>query len=233
MTTDAIFGRRVVLSQPARGEGYRTNADALLLASFAGRSRGVVMDLGAGVGAIALVMLATGAAGRALLVDDDAGACEHAKSNVLSNGFGDRAQVLCEDVLSAARKRRASAAVVVCNPPYSEPGTSRLPKGDARARIGSLDRFARAAREALAAHGRACFVYPATDLERLLATLRDRGLEPKRLRLVHATASHAARVALVESRAAKRGGLVVHPPLIERAGGSYTPEVAQMLGLRK
>ncbi len=220
----------MVLEQPARGEGFRTNADALLLASFAGRSRGLVMDLGAGVGPVALVMLATAAAERALLVDDDSRACELAEKNAASNGFEDRATVVCEDALAAARKHRGSASVVVCNPPYSEPGTSRLPKGAARARIGSLERFVRAAREALAPRGRACFVYPAPDLERLLATFRASGLEPKGLRMVHATAAHPARVALVEARAAKRGGLIVAPPLIERAGGAYTPETTEILG---
>lgn len=221
----------MTLVQPARGVGYRVNADALLLAHFAGRARGVTMDLGAGVGAVALVLLATGAVQSAVLVDDDELACELARQNAAANGFGERARIVCEDVLSAARKHRASASLIVCNPPYSEPGTSRLPKGDARARIGSLERFARAAREALAPRGRACFVYPATDLARLLSTLSARGLHAKRLRLVHATAGHPARVALVEARAAKPGGLAIAPPLIERSGSSYTPEVARILGL--
>ncbi|HSQ66525.1 MAG TPA: methyltransferase [Polyangiaceae bacterium] len=230
MTRDAIFGGRVVLSQPARGLGYRVNADALLLADFAGRARGVTMDLGAGVGAVALVMLATGSAERAVLVDDDERACALARGNAGANGFGERARVVCEDALDAARTHRSSASLVVCNPPYSEPGTSRLPKGDARARIGSLERFVRAAREALAPRGRACFVYPAPDLARLLSTLAARGLHPKRLRFVHATASHPARVALVEARAARPGGLAVLPPLVERAGSAYTAEAARILG---
>src|SRR5258708_19936274 len=34
-TQDALFGGSVVLFQPPRGAGYRTNVDALLLAAFA------------------------------------------------------------------------------------------------------------------------------------------------------------------------------------------------------
>src|SRR6202034_3295001 len=34
-TQDALFGGSVVLFQPPRGAGYRTNVDALLLAGFA------------------------------------------------------------------------------------------------------------------------------------------------------------------------------------------------------
>jgi len=55
-------------------------------------------------------------------------------------------------------------------------------------------------------------------------------LIPKRLRFVHADASTPARVALIELRRAKPGGLVVLPPLFEWAEkGIRTPEVALIL----
>jgi len=230
LSCDTIFGGRVALAQPARGRGYRVNADALLLADFAGPARGALYDLGAGVGAIALVMIARALADRAVLVDVDPRVCELARENVARNGA--RVTVSCADVLEAAREHRGRASLVVCNPPYFEPGTARAAASGAHARIGELDRFVRAARELLARRGRACFVYPTHDLPRVLALFRASGLEPKRLRLVHATASAPARVALVEARAAKPGGLVVLPPLVERRGGAYTDEAARALGLR-
>jgi tRNA1Val (adenine37-N6)-methyltransferase len=227
----------VSLAQPARGRGYRVNADALILADFAARdgkvARGALYDLGAGVGAIALVMIARGLAERAVLVDADSRACELARANAARNGAD--ATVVCADVLDASREHRGRASVVVCNPPYFEPGTARAPSSNAdaaSAKIGALERFVRAARELLARRGRACFVYPASDLARLLATFRDAGLEPKRLQLVHATADAPARVALVEACAAKAGGLVVLPALVERRAGAYTDEAARALGIR-
>jgi tRNA1(Val) A37 N6-methylase TrmN6 len=55
-------------------------------------------------------------------------------------------------------------------------------------------------------------------------------LSPKRLRLVHADQSTAARVALVELQRAKPGGLVALPPLFEwLEKGVRSPEVAAML----
>jgi tRNA1(Val) A37 N6-methylase TrmN6 len=59
-------------------------------------------------------------------------------------------------------------------------------------------------------------VYPAQQLAALFETFRASGLEPKRLRMVHASAHAPARVALVEAQAAKAGGLVVMPALVER-----------------
>ena len=231
-TNDAIFGGRVTLAQPARGRGYRVNADALILADFAGNVRGTLFDLGAGTGAIALVMIARSLASRAVLVDVDAGACELARENVNRNGA--RADVVCSDVLDGARTRRGQAALVVCNPPYFEPGTARVARGSGASRVGEVDRFVRAAREVLGRRGRACFVYPASDLSRLFACFRASGLEPKRLRLVHAKAKAPARVALVEVRASKSGGLSIMAPLIERDGprhADYTAEMSALLGL--
>ncbi|MGH7328487.1 MAG: tRNA1(Val) (adenine(37)-N6)-methyltransferase, partial [Polyangiaceae bacterium] len=58
-------------------------------------------------------------------------------------------------------------------------------------------------------------VYPAPSLTTLLSTLRASGLEPKRVRLVHAKSISPARIALVEAQAGKVGGLVIEPPLVE------------------
>ncbi len=227
---DAIFGGRVALAQPARGRGYRVNADALILADFAGATRGLAFDLGAGVGAVALVGIARGFVERAVLVDLDEGVCDLARRNIEANGA--RATVVCADVLAASRARRGEAALVVCNPPYFEPGAGRPSRKAAGARVGELERFVRAAREILGRRGRACFVYPARDLGRLFACARGAGLEPKRLRLVHATSRAPARVALVELRASKTGGLSIEPPLVERESASeYTSECARLLGL--
>ncbi len=222
-----------MLHQPARGEGYRVNADALLLAHFAGASRGTLFDLGAGVGAVALVMIARGFASRAVLVDADRTACALAKRNVEANAVG--AEVAVGDVLEVARERRGQAALVVSNPPYFAPGKGRVSKASAPARTGDLDRFVVAAREVLGRRGRVCFVYPASDLARLVAAFRAVGLEPKRLRLVHSRASAPARIALLEARATKPGGLVVEAPLVERDGpraSDYSVEAARALGLR-
>ena len=63
------------------------------------------------------------------------------------------------------------------------------------------------------------FVYPAHELTALLAELRKVGLEPKRVCFVHATRDDPARVALVLAMPAKKGGLVVAPPFVERDAG--------------
>ncbi len=217
-TSDTLFEGAVKLAQPARGSGYRVNVDALLLGRFAaegasaGRRATSAWDLGAGVGAVALSLLHASAADSVVLVERDPEAASLAVANLAANGWAARGRVLHADV--ATLEESGVADLVVCNPPYTPPGRGRAGSVPARhaARAGELGLFVAAARRVLARRGRVCFVYPAPELVTLLSTFRDHGLEAKRLRFVHARPHLASRVALVEAKAAKAGGLVVLPP---------------------
>ena len=69
-------------------------------------------------------------------------------------------------------------------------------------------------------------MYPADALAELFLAARAAGLVAKRLRLGTLFADSEARVALVEFRKAKAGGLVVEPALVEWAArGVRSPEL--------
>ena len=230
-TQDALFGGSVVLFQPPRGAGYRTNVDALLLAAFATAPKvaSVAFDLGAGVGAVALALLRLGAAKRVVFVEIDDRPAAMSRRNLDANGWTERGEVVRGDVRDVARSRRGEAALVVCNPPYLMPGRGRVPAAQARARSGEVGTFVEAARQLAGKKARVCFVYPAQELGMLLATLSAEGLHAKRLRFVHGTPEALARVALVEAQAGRPGGLHVTPPLVERGPWGYTPEMQALL----
>jgi tRNA1Val (adenine37-N6)-methyltransferase len=245
-TQDALFGGSVVLFQPRRGEGYRTNVDALLLAAFAAtpapppptsgsaarpssRPPPIAFDLGAGVGAVGLALLRFGAARRVVFIEIDELSAAMARRNLDANGWTDRGEIVRGDVNDVARARRGEAALVVCNPPYVAPGRGRVPPAQARARSGNLSTFIEAARQLTGRRARACFVYPAHELGALLSGLAAEGLHAKRMRFVHGTPGVPARIVLVEARAGRPGGLCVMPPLIERAARGYTAEMETLL----
>jgi tRNA1Val (adenine37-N6)-methyltransferase len=231
-TQDALFGGSVVLFQPPRGAGYRTNVDALLLAAFASalpRTAPVAFDLGAGVGAVGLALLRFGAARRVVFVEIDELTAAMARRNLDANGWTGRGEVVRGDVGDVARSRRGEANLVVCNPPYIAPGRGRVPAAEARARSGDLGIFVEAARQLAGRAARVCFVYPASELRSLMETLAAEGLHCKRMRFVHASPATAARVVLVEAKAGKPGGLHVLPPLVERSARGYTPEMETLL----
>ncbi len=210
------------------------NVDAVLLAWFAGLGRAArrALDLGSGVGAVGLSLLHRDRALHVTFADIDPSLVSLAAKNLADNGWGDRGEALTVDARTLA-PAGGGFDLVVCNPPYVEPGRGRPPLRAKQARTGELAVFTEAARRVLAARGRACFVYPAAELATLLATARAAGLEPKRLCLVHATGAQPARVALLEAMPAKRGGLVVLPPFIERDANGATPELRRLVGGRR
>jgi tRNA1Val (adenine37-N6)-methyltransferase len=246
-TQDALFGGSLVLFQPLRGAGYRTNVDALLLAWFAAgptpiSSQGdrptlravhppaaAAFDLGAGVGAVGLALLRFGAARRVVFVEIDEQPAAMARRNLDVNGWADRGEVVRGDVRDVARSRRGEASLVVCNPPYTAPGRGQVRPAEATARCGELGGFVHAARQVAGKRARVCFVYRAQELAVLLATLADEGLHVKRVRFVHGTADAPARVVLVEALAGRAGGLAVLPALIERDAQGYTREMESLL----
>lgn len=246
-TQDALFGGSLVLFQPLRGAGYRTNVDALLLAWFAATPTSVsspanrptlrlvnsplttAFDLGAGVGAVGLALLRFGAARQVVLVEIDEQPAAMARRNLDVNGWADRGEVVRGDVRDVARSRRGEASLVVCNPPYSSPGRGQVRPAEATARCGELGGFVHAARQVAGKRARVCFVYRAQELGALLATFADEGLHAKRMRFVHGTADAPARVVLVEALAGRPGGLAVLPPLVERDAHGYTAEMESLL----
>jgi tRNA1(Val) A37 N6-methylase TrmN6 len=231
-TSDSLYGGAVSLRQPAHG--YRVNVDALLLAAFAaqGRRAELAVDLGAGVGSVALGLHHLGAATRFALVERDlqllALADENAHAaHMASQGF-------CRDLsLGLPEELRQAADLVVSNPPFFDPANTRQGPHVAKtgARFGDLGPFIAAAAAAVSGtRGRVAFVYPARELSRFLASAERAQLIPKRLRLVHADASTPARVALIELRRAKPGGLLILPPLLEWSEkGVRSPELSLIL----
>jgi len=234
-TRDTLFDGRIVLAQPARGRGYRVNGDAVLLAGFAAgaltgaparreRTARRAFDLGAGVGAVGLSLLYLGAAEHVTMVEIDPNLAKLAESNALANTWSERVSVLRADVAELADLPAGAADLVVCNPPYVEPGRGRSPSPSrARARSGPLSVFLDAARRLAGRRARVCFVYPAIETTTLVTELRARGLEPKRLRPVHGRIEDKARVMLVESCAGRPGGLSIEPPLVETRAGVPVP----------
>lgn len=228
-TTDTLLGGALRLLQPK--SGYRVNIDSVLLVGFAGERRvDHVVDLGAGVGALGLLALTRGIAKRALLLEADPRLVALARENLARGSFDGEAR---EVDVTRTKLRETAVPLVLCNPPYYPGYSHRAAQtaDKAAARSGDVAPFLRAAASILARKtGRALFCYPAGQLPELLAAAERVGLVAKRLRLVHARADDPARLALLELRAARPGGLVIEPPLVEWIGRRRTAELQALSG---
>ena len=65
-----------------------------------------------------------------------------------------------------------------------------------------------------------------------MSLLRERGMEPKRLRCVHPFRDKPASLVLIEAIKTKGVGLDIWPPLVvHQKGGGYTEEMREIYGL--
>jgi tRNA1Val (adenine37-N6)-methyltransferase len=234
-TLDTLCKGRLSILQ--RKDGYRFSLDAPLLAHFvAPRSGERIADLGTGNGVIGLVLATLHKRVRVVGIEVQAAMAERADRNAALNRLQDRATVIHGDVrLIRDLCPLASFDVVVCNPPYRVLKSGRLNPDDER-RIarhevkGSLRDFLRAASYLLRQKGRSAWVFPATRAIDLLLAMRQEGIEPKRLRLVHSFEGGPATLVLAEG---VRGGKceleVMAPLVIYGADRRYTPEARAML----
>jgi tRNA1Val (adenine37-N6)-methyltransferase len=234
-TLDALFGGRLKLFQSR--SGYRFSLDALLLAHFVSvKPNEPVVDLGTGNGVIPLVLATLHSHVSITGIEFQPAMADRAERNVKLNSLEGRIRIRRGDVRAIdAIAPPESFAVVVCNPPFRKPSSGRISLNDekrvARHEIqGELRDFLAAATFLLRLKGRMSLVYSAGRAVDLLSRMRAVGVEPKRLRMVHAFADAEASVVLVEGIKGGRTGIEILPPLIVyRHGKSYSAEVAAQI----
>jgi tRNA1(Val) A37 N6-methylase TrmN6 len=231
-TLDALFGGDLQLYQ--KKQGYRYSIDAILLADFATiRSAARVIDLGTGNGVLPLILayrhpsiLVTG-------VEIQRQMAERAARNIRLNGYQDRIVIAQMDIASTVERfKPESFDSVICNPPYRQATSGRLSLSSERqiARHelkATLDDFVRAAAFLLKNKGSFACIQLGDRTVDLVGAMRSAGLEPKRLRTVHAFSDAKASLVLVEAVKAGRKNIDILPPLIiYDSAKNYTAELS-------
>jgi len=177
---DAVLGGRLELKQPLHG--HRVGHDAILLAAACGGEAGEhVVDLGAGVGAAGLALAARVGRLTVTLVEIDAGLAALAVDNARRNGLAERVRVIALDVGAPARVFAAaglaagSAARVLMNPPFNDPGRQNVSPDPGRrlAHVGApaLPAWVRGAARLLAPRGVLTLIWRADGLAEVVAAL--------------------------------------------------------------
>jgi tRNA1Val (adenine37-N6)-methyltransferase len=165
---------------------------------------------------------------------------DRALRSVKFNRLEEKVEIIRGDVrLSDGRLAPRSFDIVVSNPPYRRLRSGRTnpdpERHIARHEVkGTLQDFLSGGSRLLRPGGRMDLVYPATRAVDLIVAMREEGLEPKRLRLVHSYEGGAAALVLVEG--IKDGGaeLQIERPLVIYAKGKeYTPELKEYLAGRR
>ncbi len=230
--TDArLLGGRLILRQPARG--HRVGTDTMLLAACLADPGDLIVDAGAGVGAVGLSIAFRVRDAEVRLLERQPELLRLAEDNVAANGLCDRVRVLGCDLLSAASRKgaglaNASASALLTNPPFHEQGAVRASPHDGRAQAhvlgeGGIGAWMRACLALLAPGGRFAMIHLPQALRPILEACEGR-LGGVRVLPVHARASEDAGRIIVTGRKGSRAPLSFAPALIVHEGdGRFTP----------
>lgn len=236
-------GLRLIQSPAA----FRFGTDSVLLTHFALRALknaakdARVADLGAGSGAIALLIAAkTGLSVTA--VEIDAEQCSRLERSLALNGLTRRSEssetgavngigrveVVCADFLEKPPANAKKFDHAICNPPYFRAGSGGAPKHPGATHESSADirSLASAVRARLKFGGSFSLCFPAERLAEALTALSLNALEPKVLRLVRTAAGKRPYLALIRAKHGAKPGLVIEDELVLLDEcGAYTEEV--------
>ncbi len=230
----AMRGAGVVhITQPAKG--HRFTLDSILLADFCRiRPKERVLEPGAGTGVISLLLAKKHPRSVFSPLEIQPGLLALCEENRETNRLENVAPLLGD--IRKLPERLRHFDVIVANPPYVQTGAGRTSPTPGR-KAARQDLLAGIElwldlRKFLKQGGRYNIIFPAARTAELFSLMRERELEPKRMRLVHPYAEKAASLVLVEAVKEGGTGLAVLPSLVaHEAGGGYTLEVRNIYGL--
>lgn len=212
-------------------EGLTFGTDALLLAGYAHGKYARGCELGGGSGIISMLLLTREKLTTAISLEIQPEYAELVSRNAELNGLSDRLISVCADV----RDYRGGCDfdLVYTNPPYmrADSGKANLSdkKNIARHEInGGISDFCLSAKRLLKFGGTFLAVYRPDRLCDLIASMRDAGIEPKRMTFVHADQYSEPSMVLIEGKLGGRCGLLLTRPLLiytDKTHKNYTDDM--------
>ena len=213
----------LILSQPERG--YRYSLDPFLLADFCRPRRGErILDLGAGVGVIGLLLARRHPSVRVVGIELQPDLASRAARNARDNDLAGRCLFIRGDLRAAPRFLPPEHFNrVVANPPFRSPGAGAAPADPGRACARqeltfTLRDLAGSAAALLRCGGSLDMIHLAERLPEIFRALDACGLEPKLLRLVVPFPGSAPRLCLISASKGGRPGLRILPQLVLHEG---------------
>ncbi len=237
LTLDAIRDIRLYQNK----KGYRFSVDALLLYSFVNLRRAErIADLGAGSGIVGLLLAKKYHDAKITLIELQESLCRLAEKNVLLNKLEKRVRVSKVDIrklgIDSSLLTPNSFDLVVSNPPFRRQKTGLISPTDEKAIARheitvNLADIIKTSYYLLRSKGRLCLIYHPSRLIELIEALRQRDMEPKRLRFVHSDPQTEAKMALVEAVKEGRMEIKIEKPLFiykDLEDRSYTDEMKEL-----
>lgn len=233
---DLLLDGRLKLFQ--RASGHRAGTDAILLAAAAPAfAEGLIVDVGAGSGAVGLALALANPGARVALMEKNPAAASDARRNIEANACSDRVRLIEADLFDTQARKTAglveAADLVVTNPPFLDARASKIsPDADrAMAHVlsqGGLDDWVKATLALLRPGGLFALIHRADALDDIFLALRGRvgGVE---ILPIHHRAGRAAVRVIVRGRKSSKAPLSLLPGLaLHGEDGKFTPTAEEI-----
>ena len=217
---------------------FSFGTDAVLLSHFADIREGErAVDLGTGCGIIPVLLCAKTKAAHILGLEIQPELADMARRSVALNGLEDRIDIVCGDLRNVLEYIDHGVDAVVCNPPYEKAGAGKhnanesvnIAKREVKC---TLDDVILSASKVLRTGGRFYIIHRTQRFAELMAKLRAKKIEPKRVTMVAPRQNEAPNFALVQACKGAAEGVVFTPPLVVyEPDGSYTPPLKEIYGI--
>ena len=237
ITLDSIRDIKLYQSR----NGYRFSVDALLLYSFVNMPKAKrIADLGAGSGIVGLLLAKKYPDAHVSLFELQERLATLAKKNIALNSLEGRVRVIEADIREmkpcSTASRMGCFDIAVSNPPFRKPKTGLISPEEERAiarheiRL-KLPELICAVHYLLCPKGKLFLIHHPERLTEIAGSLKEKGMEVKRLRFVHSHMSSVAKMVLVEAVKGGRGGAKIERPFyIYNEHGGHSEEMLQIYG---
>lgn len=219
-------------------EAFCFGVDAVLLSYFADvKKYQKVLDIGTGTGIIPVLLAGKTKAKAIVGLEIQEDMAEMASRSIRLNNLEERVSIVNGDVKEYRRYfGKSSFDVVVSNPPYTNKGCGLVNPRDSKAIsrheiLCSLDDVVEAAASMLVPGGQLAVVHRPERLADIIYSMRNCGIEPKYLRMVHPKPYKKPTMILIKGN---RGGnpelKVLEPLYVYNENGTYSEEINRIYG---
>jgi len=211
-------------------DALRLGTDALLLSAYVRRSKNTsALEIGAGNGAISLLLAKRKCFEKIHALEIQSELCDIMEQNVKNNGFNEIIAPVNADIRSVNPEDYKGVSVIISNPPYMRQDSGKSSPSDqkqiSRHEVhGGVTDFCRAASKILKTGGHLYLVYRPDRLETLMQALKENGFAPKRMTFVHSDQLHSPSSVLTEATLGGGEALHITPPLFLKENGSETTD---------
>lgn len=208
--------------------------DAMLLASFANPKRNdVACDFGTGCGIIPFLWVRDQKCREILAVEIQENACNQVKRSITLNGT-DKITLYNRDLKNLEGFSLGSFDLVTMNPPYKiENGGIKNEETSAtiarHETFCNMNDIAKSASKLLRFGGKFCICHRPERVFDAMVSMRENGIEPKRLRFVSKKGDTQPWLVLIEGKRGAKNGLKVEKPFIAyNDDGTLTDEMLEI-----